>query len=333
MLDAVDAALVRALQGDGRATYQALADGVGLSRTAVRARVRHLIAAGAIRIVGVLHAGVMGMEVFGHISFRVSGPVRPVMAELAHREAVTFAALTAGRFPAVAHVRVCDDAALAAELTELRGLPGVTGAEVFRGDTIVKDAYSSVRALREVGIDPLDWRLIRRLQVDGRASYAELARCVGLSQAAARSRVVRLIDAGVVHVTALIEPSAVGANEHLGFGLRCRGDAEAIAGRLGNLSGVSFVTTGFGRYDIVGSASAADRPTLVEALEAIRSCPEVTYAETWEHLSVAKERHRADGGSRTAEGRPREQAPLSRRRAAAGGRAGGEVAEERESAQ
>ncbi len=57
VLDAVDAALVRALQGDGRATYQALADRVGLSRTAVRARVRHLIATGAIRIVGVLHAG------------------------------------------------------------------------------------------------------------------------------------------------------------------------------------------------------------------------------------------------------------------------------------
>ncbi|MEE2048672.1 Lrp/AsnC family transcriptional regulator, partial [Nocardiopsis tropica] len=31
MLDAVDAALMRALQGDGRATFQALAGGVGLS--------------------------------------------------------------------------------------------------------------------------------------------------------------------------------------------------------------------------------------------------------------------------------------------------------------
>ena len=38
MLDAVDAVLVRELQRDGRATFQALADRVGLSRTAVRAR-------------------------------------------------------------------------------------------------------------------------------------------------------------------------------------------------------------------------------------------------------------------------------------------------------
>ena len=44
MLDAVDAVLVRELQRDGRATFQALADRVGLSRTAVRARVQHLLA-------------------------------------------------------------------------------------------------------------------------------------------------------------------------------------------------------------------------------------------------------------------------------------------------
>ncbi|WP_344970253.1 Lrp/AsnC family transcriptional regulator [Salinactinospora qingdaonensis] len=302
MLDAVDAALVRALQADGRATYQALADGVGLSRTAVRARVKHLIANGAIRIVGVLHAGVLGMDVFGHISLRVAGPVRPVMDELTSREAVTFAALTAGRFPAVAHVRVRDDAALARELGELRSLPGVTAAEAFRADTIVKDAYSGSRTLRDVTTDPLDWRLIRHLQRDGRASYAELARSVGLSQAAARSRVVRLIDAGVVHVTALIEPSAVGANENVGFGLCCRGEAQTVAHRLAELPGVSFASTGFGRYDIIGSVTATDRATLVDALEAIRCCPDVGHAETWEHLSVLRERYQIDGGGTKAAG-------------------------------
>lgn len=294
MLDAVDAALVRALQGDGRATYQALADGVGLSRTAVRARVRHLIATGAIRIVGVLHAGVMGMEVFGHVSFRVSGPVRPVVEEVAQREAVTFAALTAGRFPAVAHVRVRDDDALSDELAQLRKIPGVVGAEVFRGDAVVKDAHSSVRPLREVSIDPLDWRLVRCLQADGRVSYAELARVVGLSQAAARSRVVRLVEAGVIHVTALIEASTVGATERLGFGLCCRGDAQALAARLATVAGVSFAATGFGRYDVLGAVTARDRSALVEVVELVRGFPDVTYAETWEHLSVAKERQQAD---------------------------------------
>lgn len=297
MLDAVDAALLRALQGDGRATYQALADGVGLSRTAVRARVRQLVRSGAIRIVGVLHAGVLGMEALGYVSFRVSGPVRPLVEALAEREAVTFAAQTAGRFPAVAQVRVADDGALAKELAELRSLPGVEGAEVFRAGAVFKDAHSSVRELREIELDALDWRLVRRLLRDGRASYAELARQVGLSQAAARSRVVRLIESGVVHVTAIVEPSVVGTNEQLGFGVRCRGDADALGASLANLSRVSFLASGFGRYDIIGALTAPDRSALVEALETVRAMPGVGYVETWEHLSVHKERR---GGERPA---------------------------------
>ncbi|MBB6172106.1 DNA-binding Lrp family transcriptional regulator [Nocardiopsis mwathae] len=233
----------------------------------------------------------------GQVSFSVSGPVGPVLRELAPRDAVTFAAQTAGRFPLVADLRVRDDEALAGELAALRALPGVTSVEVFRADSVIKDAYSSVRTLRDIVIDPLDWRLVRHLQRDGRASYAELARQVGLSQAAARSRVVRLIDAGVVHVTALVEPSVVGADEQLGFGVRCRGDASATAVRLGTLSGVSFLATGFGRYDIVGAVTAADRNSLVESVEAIRSNPDVAHVETWEHLSVAKERRRGDTGA------------------------------------
>ncbi|MFD6099051.1 Lrp/AsnC family transcriptional regulator [Nocardiopsis flavescens] len=294
MLDAVDAALMRALQGDGRATFQALADGVGLSRTAVRARVRQLVQSGAIRIVGVLHAGVVGMEVLGHVSFRVSGPVGPLLDALGEREAVTFAAQSAGRFPAVAQVRVADDAALTKELAELRSLPGVDGAEVFRAGSVFKDAHSSVRELRDVELDALDWRLVRRLLRDGRASYADLARQVGLSQAAARSRVVRLLDSGVIHVTAIVEPTALGANEQLGFGLRCRGDAEALGTVLANMARVSFLASGFGRYDVVGTLTAPDRCRLVEGLEAVRSTQGVAHVETWEHLSVRKERREGD---------------------------------------
>ena len=39
----------------------------------------------------------------------IGGPVEPALEALEEREAVTFAAQTAGRFPAVAQVRVADD--------------------------------------------------------------------------------------------------------------------------------------------------------------------------------------------------------------------------------
>jgi DNA-binding Lrp family transcriptional regulator len=128
---------------------------------------------------------------------------------------------------------------------------------------------------------------------------------VGLSQAAARARVVRLLDAGVIHVTALIEASAVGVTERLGFGLRCRGDASALADNLASLPGISFAATGFGSYDIVGGVTATDRRTIVDTLETIRRAPEVSYTETWDYLAVAKERQRIDGHSYTTIPHPR----------------------------
>jgi Lrp/AsnC family transcriptional regulator, leucine-responsive regulatory protein len=47
-------------------------------------------------------------------------------------------------------------------------------------------------------IDDLDWRLLESLQNDGRASYADLGRRVGLSPSAVTERVRRLEESGVI---------------------------------------------------------------------------------------------------------------------------------------
>ena len=59
-------------------------------------------------------------------------------------------------------------------------------------------------------LDPVDHRLIEALQRDGRASYADLATLSGLSPAATRLRVQRLLDAGVVQVVGVTDPLALG---------------------------------------------------------------------------------------------------------------------------
>jgi len=76
-----------------------------------------------------------------------------------------------------------------------------------------------VRAARGTGrhedgdnaIDAVDRHLIELLRANGRASYAELARQVGLSSPAVHERVGKLEAAGVVTgYRAVIEPSSVG---------------------------------------------------------------------------------------------------------------------------
>ncbi|MBX6767301.1 MAG: AsnC family transcriptional regulator, partial [Actinomadura rubrobrunea] len=271
MLDAVDAVLVRELQRDGRATFQALADRVGLSRTARRARVQPRLEAPGGRVVGIVHAAVVGAEAIGHVSVTVDGSAREVAEVIAARPAVSFAALTAGPHDVVAQIRTRDDAALAAEVDYIRSVPGVRTAEVFRSVTTVRDTHSVVRELGEVSLDDIDWRLLQELQRDGRAPYTRLANIIGLSQAATRARVVRLMRSGVIQVTGLADPHALGARELGGFGLVVSGGLRRVAEAVAEQDGVRYVATGFGRYDIVGQAEAASRAELVSVLDAIRA--------------------------------------------------------------
>ena len=50
-------------------------------------------------------------------------------------------------------------------------------------------------------LDPTSKQIIELLQHDGRRSYADIARSVGLSEGAARQRVSRLIDSGAMPVS------------------------------------------------------------------------------------------------------------------------------------
>lgn len=61
-------------------------------------------------------------------------------------------------------------------------------------------------------MDQVDRQLVAALRVDGRASYAELARLVGLSSSAVHERVAKLEAASVITgYRAVVDPRAVGA--------------------------------------------------------------------------------------------------------------------------
>ena len=73
----ITTALVRELQRDGRVSYQRLAELLGVSREAVRARVHRLTAAGTVRVVGIVRPSVVGIAAVAHVSLNVEGPARP----------------------------------------------------------------------------------------------------------------------------------------------------------------------------------------------------------------------------------------------------------------
>src|SRR5690554_7839183 len=56
-------------------------------------------------------------------------------------------------------------------------------------------------------LDDISKAIIEQLQADGRRSFAEIGKAVGLSEAAARQRVQRLTESGVMQLVAVTDPT------------------------------------------------------------------------------------------------------------------------------
>ncbi|MCY9786646.1 Lrp/AsnC family transcriptional regulator [Nocardiopsis sp. EMB25] len=65
--------------------------------------------------------------------------------------------------------------------------------------------------MADASLDETDLRLLRALQADGRATYADLARAVSMSASAVTERVRRLEESGVITgYTAAVDPERLG---------------------------------------------------------------------------------------------------------------------------
>ena len=88
-------------------------------------------------------------------------------------------------------------------------------------------------AAKPIQLDDVSKAIIEQLQSDGRRSYAEIGKAVGLSEAAVRQRVQKLTDAGVMQVVAVTDPMQLGFYRQAMIGLRVSGDTTIVAEELG----------------------------------------------------------------------------------------------------
>jgi DNA-binding Lrp family transcriptional regulator len=291
-MDEVDEAIVELLEGDGRLTHREIARAIGLSRSTAATRVQRLIASGQVIIRGAVHPAVLGRGALAHVSVSVHGPAAPVAAELARREDVPFLSLTGGPHALVAEIRSASAGDVDAVVSELRSLPGVSAVDTLIYVEVMRDVISPVGTVR-TEVDDTDRALLAALQDDGRASYVDLAAKVGLSAAGARRRVVRLLDARVVRVGAVVRHSGQDRQSALGFGIRLAGGHDNVVAALTAMPSVIFVARTLGRFDLLATMRAFSAAQLVEVLDAVRALPDVRALESWPHLDVVKESYAA----------------------------------------
>jgi Lrp/AsnC family transcriptional regulator for asnA, asnC and gidA len=139
-------------------------------------------------------------------------------------------------------------------------------------------------------LDDVSKRIIEELQQDGRRSYAALAKSVGLSEAAVRQRVQRLLDAGVMQIVAVTDPTTVGFARQAMIGIRTDGDVREIAAKLSAVPEVEYVVACAGGFDLLIELVCEDDEHLLEALnESVRTVPGVREIETFVYLRLIKQ--------------------------------------------
>ncbi|MEG2778979.1 MAG: Lrp/AsnC family transcriptional regulator, partial [Aurantimicrobium sp.] len=119
---------------------------------------------------------------------------------------------------------------------------------------------------RAAQLDDVSKAIIEQLQEDGRRSYAEIGKAVGLSEAAVRQRVQKLTEAGVMQVVAVTDPMQLGFYRQAMIGLRCSGDTRAIADKLADLEAVDYVVLTAGSFDIMAEVVCESDEDLINLL-------------------------------------------------------------------
>jgi Lrp/AsnC family transcriptional regulator, regulator for asnA, asnC and gidA len=151
------------------------------------------------------------------------------------------------------------------------------------------DGGSAGRDGSRAGLDDVSKQIVEQLQQDGRRSYAAIGKAVGLSEAAVRQRVQRLLEGGAMQIVAVTDPMTLGFRRQAMIGVRCGGDLERVADQLACLDEIDYVVITAGSFDLLIEVVCEDDDQLLEILTRVRSIPSVSTTETLVYLKLRKQ--------------------------------------------
>jgi len=145
---------------------------------------------------------------------------------------------------------------------------------------------------KPVQLDDVSKAIIEQLQADGRRSYAEIGKAVGLSEAAVRQRVQKLTDSGVMQVVAVTDPMQLGFYRQAMIGIRVTGDTTEVARALSALPAVDYVVLTAGSFDLLVEIVCENDDDLIALLnKEIRMIQGVQSTETFVYLKLVKQQY------------------------------------------
>ncbi|GAA2471769.1 transcriptional regulator [Streptomyces violascens] len=148
----------------------------------------------------------------------------------------------------------------------------------------------AARRTNGTSIDAVSLAIIEQLQEDGRRPYAAIGKAVGLSEAAVRQRVQKLLDQGVMQIVAVTDPLTVGFRRQAMVGIRVEGDLDPVAEALTAMAECEYVVMTAGSFDLMVEVVCEDDDHLLEVInKRIRALPGVRSTESFVYLKLKKQ--------------------------------------------
>lgn len=139
-------------------------------------------------------------------------------------------------------------------------------------------------------IDAVSLAIIEQLQEDGRRPYAAIGKAVGLSEAAVRQRVQKLLDQGVMQIVAVTDPLTVGFRRQAMVGVNVEGDLDPVADALTAMAECEYVVMTAGSFDLMVEVVCEDDDHLLDVInKRIRTLPGVRSTESFVYLKLKKQ--------------------------------------------
>ncbi|MFJ5000190.1 Lrp/AsnC family transcriptional regulator [Microbacterium sp. NPDC088619] len=139
-------------------------------------------------------------------------------------------------------------------------------------------------------LDDVAKTIIELLQEDGRRSYSDIGREVGLSEAAVRQRVQRLTESGVMQIVAVTDPMQLGFPRQAMIGIRVSGDTRVVAEAIAEIAAIDYVVITVGSFDILAEVVCEDDEDLLALInDSIRPIDGVLSTETFIYAKLQKQ--------------------------------------------
>jgi len=139
-------------------------------------------------------------------------------------------------------------------------------------------------------MDQLNLDIIAILQRDGRKSFTEIARVLGVSEGTIRNRVTRLTENKVIQIIGMADPRELGFDAPAIIGLSVvPASLEDVARQVAAIPQVSYLIMVSGEFDLMVEVMCRDREQLTNLLkDQIHSIQGITRTQTFFILHTYK---------------------------------------------